>query len=163
MIVSLAARTRAAVRRHPFILTALRAGVLNHAAAARFLDLDGDPDAIAAALRRFGQSLPAFERTDRTVTVRMRRSRAAEFPLISIDGSDIDLEADETLILVTGDVEAVRLAPVLSRLAAEGIEVITALATRSVLAVTVANADGAAALKHIEDTVTSAPNVVLQR
>ena len=48
--MSLAAETRAAVRARPWLLEALRAGVVNYAAAAESLDVDGDTDSIATAL-----------------------------------------------------------------------------------------------------------------
>ncbi|OYR76268.1 hypothetical protein DJ71_18170, partial [Halorubrum sp. E3] len=74
--MSLAAETREAVRAHPFVRDALRAGLVNHSAAATWLaeraDLDGDPDAIAAALRRFREDLPAYETESRTASVTMR-------------------------------------------------------------------------------------------
>ena len=47
---SLAARTREAVRNEPFLHDALRAGVLNYTAVARYLEVDGEHDAIATAL-----------------------------------------------------------------------------------------------------------------
>jgi hypothetical protein len=55
---SLAARTREAVRARPFLHDALGAGVVNYTAAARALDVDGETDAIATALRRHAEELP---------------------------------------------------------------------------------------------------------
>ena len=49
--MTVAERTRAAVRAEPFVYEALRAGVLNYTAAARYLDV-GDESAVSAALRR---------------------------------------------------------------------------------------------------------------
>jgi len=45
--MSVAERTRAAVREEPFLHDALRAGVVNYRAAARYLDV-GDEDAVRA-------------------------------------------------------------------------------------------------------------------
>ncbi|MFB6068423.1 MAG: hypothetical protein ABEJ90_00670, partial [Halobacterium sp.] len=67
-----AAATRAAIDDHPFLRRALRAGVVNHAAAARFLDVDGDEDAVAAAVRRYGEELPDLETDARTAAVSMK-------------------------------------------------------------------------------------------
>lgn len=58
--MSLAAETRAAARAHPWLVTALRADIINYRAAASFLDLEGDIDSVARALRRFGDSLNNF-------------------------------------------------------------------------------------------------------
>lgn len=69
--MSLAAEAREAVREHPFLLSALRAGVVNHRAAAEFLELDGDPDAVATALRRFAETLPEYETESRDARVTM--------------------------------------------------------------------------------------------
>jgi hypothetical protein len=54
---SLAARTREAVRARPFLFDALRAGVVNYTAAARWLPVEGDTDAVATALRRYAEEL----------------------------------------------------------------------------------------------------------
>ncbi|MFW6382935.1 MAG: DUF7523 family protein, partial [Haloferacaceae archaeon] len=72
--MSLAEETRAAVRRRPFLLAALRAGVVNYTAAARWLDeaVDGDADSVATALRRFAESLPAYDADSRDARVTMR-------------------------------------------------------------------------------------------
>jgi len=75
--MSLAAETREAARARPFVLDALRAaGVLNHSAAAAWLadeaGLDGDPDAIATALRRFREELSDYATADRAASVSMR-------------------------------------------------------------------------------------------
>ncbi|MXR42041.1 hypothetical protein GRX01_11920 [Halobaculum sp. WSA2] len=55
--MTVAEETRAAVRERPFLYDALRAGVVNYAAAAATLDVDADPDAVATALRRFANDL----------------------------------------------------------------------------------------------------------
>ena len=61
--MTVAAETRRAVRENPFLRDALRAGVVNYTAAARFLDVGaGDEEAVAAALRRYEADLPAYER-----------------------------------------------------------------------------------------------------
>ncbi|MFT4958602.1 MAG: hypothetical protein ACI9EZ_001934, partial [Halobacteriales archaeon] len=55
--MSLAERTREAARARPFLVEGLRAKVVNYTAAARFLDVDGEVDAVATALRRYGEGL----------------------------------------------------------------------------------------------------------
>lgn len=70
--MSLAAETREAVRQRPFLLDALRAGVVNYTAAAEFLDLDGDAESIATALRRYAADLPAHATDARDTRVTMQ-------------------------------------------------------------------------------------------
>ena len=103
--MSLAAETRAAVRERPVLYDALRAGIVNYTAAAESLDLDGETDAIATALRRFAQSL-ATEAADADATptdstdadgadaptVRMRRGLdrvAAEELVVAVGGRGV--------------------------------------------------------------------------
>ncbi|MFC7137407.1 hypothetical protein ACFQRB_15140 [Halobaculum litoreum] len=57
--MTVAEETRAAVRERPFLYDALRAGVVNYAAAAATLDIDADPDAVATALRRHAAEIDA--------------------------------------------------------------------------------------------------------
>ena len=71
--MSVAERTRAAVYREPYLLDALRAGVVNYSAAARQLAVDGDEESIATALRRFAAELEPESDPDRRVSVRLRR------------------------------------------------------------------------------------------
>ncbi|PHQ44197.1 hypothetical protein DJ68_19800, partial [Halorubrum sp. C3] len=126
--MSLAAETREAVRAHPFVRDALRAGLVNHSAAATWLaeraDLNGDPDAIAAALRRFREDLPAYETESRTASVTMRSGvgvvddadDAADAGAGDSGADDADAllrvgdaavvdGGDRTAILATGDVD----------------------------------------------------------
>lgn len=70
--MSLAAETREAVRQRPFLLDALRAGVVNYTAAAEFLGLDGDAESIATALRRYAADLPAHATDARDTRVTMQ-------------------------------------------------------------------------------------------
>ncbi|MFW6000192.1 MAG: DUF7523 family protein, partial [Halorubrum sp.] len=97
--MSLAADTRAAVRARPFVFDALRAGLLNHSAAAAWLvetaDLGGDPDAVAAALRRFREDLPTYATASRRATVSMRSGVG-----IAAGGGAPDASADEPLLRV---------------------------------------------------------------
>ncbi|MFW6385426.1 MAG: DUF7523 family protein, partial [Halodesulfurarchaeum sp.] len=66
---SLAEETRTAVDEQPFVRMALRAGVLNIAAAARYLDVEGGSSSIATAIRRYGEDLPDLEPDEGTIRV----------------------------------------------------------------------------------------------
>ncbi|WP_449240083.1 DUF7523 family protein, partial [Candidatus Halobonum tyrrellensis] len=66
--MTVAEAARAAARERPFLFDALRAGVVNYAAAAETLvaaGVDADADAVATALRRYAADLdaadPAFD------------------------------------------------------------------------------------------------------
>ena len=69
--MTVAAEAREAVRERPFLETALRAGVVNYTAAARFLEV-GDEEAVAAALRRYAGELDDYRPPDRRASVSMR-------------------------------------------------------------------------------------------
>ncbi len=179
--MSLAADTREAVRERPFLLDALRAGVVNYAAAAAFLDLEGDRDAVAAALRRFAADMPAYETTDRDVTVRMRRGVDLVEDAAVADGTPSDdedaSEGDEepefvvtagerayvagggqmTAVLVEGDVDAAAMSAVLGRLRADDVFVDAAGLVDDRLVVVVPSREGAAALRLVEESLGAVP------
>lgn len=170
--MSLAEDTRAAVRRHPFLLAALRAGVVNYTAAARFLDdevgSDADRDAVATALRRFAESLPEYDTEDRDVRVSMKSGLGA----VSNDGEHetdaLFAVGDTTLapssgsttgILAEGDVDAAALGAVLGRLDAEGVGVLAAGVGGDALLVAVERRDGPDALRAVESAVAAVPTL----
>ncbi|WP_424014272.1 DUF7523 family protein [Halorubrum xinjiangense] len=174
--MSLAAETREAVRAHPFVRDALRAGLVNHSAAAAWLaeraDLDGDPDAIAAALRRFREDLPAYKTESRTASVTMRSGvgvvdDAGDGDAGPIDGdSDALLRVrdaavvdggDRTAILATGDVDTAALASALGRLAAADVGVEAAGVTGDALVCVVSRRDGASAVRVVEAALDAVP------
>lgn len=168
--MSLAEATREAVRGRPFLLAALRAGVLNYAAAAEHLDLDGGTEAVAAALRRFEADLPAYATERRDVRVRMERgvgrrdagggagAGAGADALVAVGGAAVVPDAGaETAVLATGDVDAAALGVVLGRLAAVGVEATAAGVAGDALAVVVGRRDGATALRTVEDALSSVP------
>ena len=119
--MTLAGETRAAVAAHPFLRRALRAGVVNHAAAARFLDVEGDEEAVAAAVRRYAEELPAFETGDARARVSMESGLSA-----TADGEDALLVVgdegfaadggDLTALVAAGDLDTRALAFALERL-----------------------------------------------
>lgn len=158
--MTIAAETRRAVRARPFLRDALRAGCVNYTAAARFLDL-GDEEAVAVALRRYAEDLPAYERPtpEGRVRVDMRSGLGPTTDpdeallqvadtLLAPDGGDL------TGITATGDgVDPRTLGHVLSRLDAEGVAVGAAGATDGVLLVAVNRRDGPDALRYVEDAL----------
>jgi hypothetical protein len=174
--MSLAAETREAVRARPFVRDALRAGLVNHSAAATWLaeraDLDGDPDAIAAALRRFREDLPAYETESRTASVTMRSgvglvddagdgdSDAGDGDsdaLLRVGDAAVVDGGDRTAILATGDVDAAALASALGRLAAADVDVAAAGVTGDALVCVVSRRDGASAVRVVEAALEAVP------
>jgi len=175
--MSLAAETREAARARPFVLDALRAGVLNHSAAAAWLadeaDLggDADTDAIAAALRRFREELPAYATAERAASVSMRSGvgmiegddrggadAETTDPLLRVGSAAVVSEGRETAVLATGDVDAGALAVALRRLAAVDVDVAAAGVAGDALVVVVGRRDGAAAVRTVEDALAAVPN-----
>lgn len=145
--MSVAERTRQAVRDRPFLQTALSAGVVNYSAAARWLPVEGDEESIATALRRYAAELDAPDREDRPVSVRLDRR------LEQVEGLS-DTEADErdgAAIVVSGDVGASALERVLGRLRTADIDVEAARVTSEALTVVVPRRAGADALRIAED------------
>jgi hypothetical protein len=158
--MTVAADTRRAVRATPFVRDALRAGICNYTAAARFLDV-GEEEAVAAALRRYAEDLAAYEPPTPEGRVRVNMQSG----LGPTDDPDAALlrvadtmlapgGGDLTGITATGDgVDPVTLAHVVARLDAEGVAVGAAGATDGVLVVTVNRRDGPDALRYVESAV----------
>ncbi|MFC7155041.1 hypothetical protein ACFQPA_06180 [Halomarina halobia] len=174
--MSLAAETRAAVRARPFLYDALRAGVVNYAAAARYLDV-GDEEAVTAALRRYAEELDDYEPPSGAASVAMRsglgavatgdggdedggggvdhgeRARTDAPPLLRVGESAYGPGGSLTGVLATGDVNATALAEALARLRAEGIAVEAAAVAGSALVVLVKRRDGPNAVRAVESVV----------
>jgi len=177
--MSLAAETREAVRARPFLRDALRAGVVNHSAAATWLaerdGLDGDPDAIAAALRRFREDLPEYETEERDASVSMRSGVAVvesgDTELGETGGGEAEPDAHllrvgdaavvdggrRTAVLATGEVDATALGAVLGRLAAADVDVAAAGVAGEALVCVVGRRDGATAVRVVEAALAAAP------
>ncbi|EMA65287.1 hypothetical protein C461_14363 [Halorubrum aidingense JCM 13560] len=171
--MSLAAETREAVRARPFVRDALRAGLLNHSAAAAWLaeeaDLDGDVDAIATALRRFREDLPDYATADRAASVSMRSGVGVvdgdgledapgdASPLLRVGGAVVASEGRDTAILATGEVDAAALGAVLRRLAAVDVAVTAAGVAGDALVAVVGRRDGATAVRVVEDALDAVP------
>ncbi len=162
--MSLAAETRRAVDRRPFLRTALRAGVVNYTAAARSLPVEGETDAIATALRRYADELPARETDSRDVRVRMesgvgRLEEGADRDdaLVTVGGAAVGpRDGDSTAVVATGEVDAAAAAAVLERLGVEGIAPDAAAVADGTLVVVVDRLEGATALRTVEDALENA-------
>jgi hypothetical protein len=159
--MSLAAATRDAVRERPFLYDALRAGVVNYTAAARTLGIDGEEEAIATALRRFAEELPADPPHDSDARVSMQsglgrvESPDAESAAVLTVGDAAFAEGAGSLtgIVATGDLSAAALSEVLGRLRATDVSVDAAGVTDDALVVVVRRRAGPDALRVVEATV----------
>lgn len=164
--MSVAERTRTAVRDHPFLYDALRAGVVNYTAAARFLDVDkrADAEAVAAALRRYASELEYRPpEGDARVTMESGFGVAAHGAGTGANAGDAllavgdtSLVADEgslSVVLATGDVGPETLRAVLGRCVAAGIDVDATGVAGNGLLVAVSRRDGPDTLQRVEDAV----------
>jgi len=159
--MSVASQTRKAVRAHPFLRAALRAGVVNYAAAARFLDV-GEEEAVTAALRRYAEDLPDYEPPvpgAGDARVRMQSGLGPttdpDEALLRVGDTMLAPDAgDLTAVTATGDGVGPRaLGHVLGRLDAAGVAVGAAGATDGLALVAVTRRDGPDALRIVEDAV----------
>ncbi|MFP8954972.1 hypothetical protein ACLI4Z_18745 [Natrialbaceae archaeon A-arb3/5] len=161
--MSLAAETRRAARDQPFLVAALRAGVVNYTAAARFLDVDGETDAVATALRRYAEELSDYETESRDVRVRMESgigpvSDDDAPPILSVGGTELGAgSGEQTAIIATGAVDATALAATIRTLSVAGIEPTTAGVADSTMVIVVDRLDGANALRAVERALGRVP------
>ncbi|WP_458189253.1 DUF7523 family protein [Haladaptatus sp. NG-WS-4] len=161
--MSLAAATRAAVRRRPFLATALRAGVVNYTAAARFLaeEVGDDTDAIATALNRFADEVPDYRTDARNARVAMQSGlgESDDDPLLVVGETGFSPDSGSlTAVVATGEVDAAALSHVLARLSTAEIDVVAAAIADS-LVVVVERRDGANAVRAVEDALDSVPEL----
>lgn len=152
--MSLAAEARMAVRKDPFLFDALRAGVVNYAALARDLDIDGEQDAISAALRRFAEELESPASVERSVRVRIEAGleRVESDPLISVD--DIGYASGNgelTGVIVIGDVDVGILERAIGLCRTHGLDVESAAVASDTLILVLDRRDGPQALRVLED------------
>lgn len=160
---SLAERARAAVDSRPFLRDALRAGVVNYAAAARTLDVDGEEDALATALRRYADELPDYEEDARRASVSMQsgigelEGGAGDDPLLSVNGTAYGDGGELTALVGTGDVDASVLSTVLHRLSADDVTPEAAGIAGDAFVVIVGRREGAKAIRAIEDALEHVP------
>jgi hypothetical protein len=161
--MTLAADTREAVRSHPFLHDALRAGVVNYSAAARFLDVDGETDAVVAALRRYAEDLLDYERPGSGPPVSMRSglgavdagTDAAEALVVVGDTALAPDAGSLTAIVATGEVDASDLRVALGRLETADVAVEAAAVGGDALLVVVGRRDGPDALRAVEDALSA--------
>ena len=150
--MTIAEQAREAARSHPFVYDALRAGVLNYTAAARFLDL-GDEEAVAAALRRYGEQLeydlPAGETR---VTMESGLGPTADDALLTVGETALGPNAGSlTGVLATGAVSLELFHRVIGRCVAASLPVHAAGFTEEALLVVVERRDGPEAIQLVED------------
>lgn len=163
--MSLAERAREAARERPFLLAGLRAGVINHRAAAEFLDLAGDPDAVATALRRFAETLPDYRTESRKAQVTMHSGvgvvaaepDVTEPTMVVGDTAIVPNAGDATAIVATGDVDTAVLRTALGRLAAADVDTLAAGVGGAALVIAVERRAGPSALRVIEDALSAVP------
>lgn len=155
--MSIAERTREAVREHPFLYEALQAGVVNYTAAAAFLDV-GDEDAVAAALRRYADDLAGEDDTssDGSVRVRMERGvgQSEHAGMLAVGGTGFAPDSGAlTAILATGAVTLTDAERVFGRCLVADIEVVAAGMAGDTLVLVVGRRDGPDALRLVEGEV----------
>ncbi len=157
--MSLAAATRDAVDAQPVVYAALEAAIANYTAVARYLDVDGDTEAVATALRRYASELEASasDAPDRTVRVQMQSGLEP-----GVDPAEALLVVGETAlgtgegrgthtaIIVTGDVDGSTLAVALAALFIQDIEPVAAAGTGDVVSLVVDRLEGANAVRAVE-------------
>lgn len=165
--MSVAERTRAAVAREPFLYDALRAGIVNYSAAARYLEVDGDEESIATALRRFAAELDAEAPGERRASVRLRRgvdvlstnettetaTSDNDDPLLAVGTTSMVDSGDLAAVYANGDVDATALEAILGRLRAADVEVAAAAVAADDLLIAVGRRSGPEALRIVESVL----------
>ncbi|MDR5656946.1 hypothetical protein RH831_07095 [Halodesulfurarchaeum sp. HSR-GB] len=146
---SIAAETRRAVDRTPYLRRALRAGVLNYTAAARELDVSAETEAVASALRRYAAELPALEPDTSRVSVRMERDTDER---VSVSGQSSAAESP-TAIRLRGDIDPGRFGNALWALSVSDVPVLGAGTVGETAVVLVPRGDGPTALRLVEDAL----------
>jgi hypothetical protein len=170
--MTLAARTREAATAHPFLVDALRAGVVNYAAAARFVDVDGEPEAVATALRRYAETLPEYAPSSPSVRVTMQRGlgRVGDDDTATHGGPDEALlrvndvgygptaDGERTAVLATGAVDAAFAVAALDRLALADVTVYAMAFDDEALVALVGRRAGADAIRAVEAAAAAVPD-----
>jgi hypothetical protein len=148
---SIAAETRRAVDRRPFLRRALRAGILNYTAAARELDLSGETEAVASALRRYAAELPPPEPQSGSVRVRMERGTDEQ---VTVAGQAPEADSP-TAIVLEGGLSAQRFANAVSALAAAEVPLLAAGTVGDRGTLLVPRGEGSTALRLVEAAVAA--------
>lgn len=147
---SIAAETRRAVDHTPFLRQALRAGIVNFTEAARQLDVPGETEAVASALRRYAAELPPLEANARNIRVRMERG--VDPNRVTVSGQS-PATADLTAIVLDGDIAPGLFGRVLSSFASTGVTVHGAGLIDKSGIVLVNRGEGSQALRLVEAVV----------
>lgn len=154
--MSLAEETRTAVHRRPYLLTALREGIVNYAAAARSLSLSEDTEAVATALRRYAEQLPPATTESRQTRVSMRTDmddlQEADLLNVTTQGKTLQTES-HTAVIVEGEVDAIVLEQSLAILHANQITVTAASVAGDQLVFVLDRRDAAHAIRLIEEVL----------
>lgn len=151
--MSLASQTRETVKNHPCIHEALRAGVINYSAAARFLPIAGDTEAIASALRRYEEQLASPTTQSRDVSISMHSSYPSEQAGFSEENpSDIDTET-VTWLCVSGNISPAFVGSLLLGCKSHEIPIHAVSANEGTAVICVPRSTGAAALRCIENVL----------
>lgn len=157
--MSLAAQTREAVRSRPFLFDALRAGVVNYAAAARMLDVSDDTDAVATALRRYAAELPDTDPCDGgdvRITMQSGFEETETEPVFRVGEQGYGIGTGRyTGIQVAGTVPPRAVGNTILLLAVNDIAIEALGMTQRHVLVIVARRDGAPALRFVERAFAS--------
>lgn len=154
--MSLAEETRTAVHRRPYLLTALREGIVNYAAAARTLGLSEDTEAVATALRRYAEQLPPATTESRHTRVSMRTNLddLQEADLLNLTTQTNTLQHDaHTGVIVEGDVDAIVLEQSLAILHANQIKISAAGVAGDQMVLILDRQDAAHAIRLVEEVL----------
>ena len=146
---SIAEATRRAVDSTPYLRQALRAGVLNYTAAARQLDVPGETEAVASALRRYADELPPTEAADGSVRVRMERGVSPD--RLAVSG--VTASGDLTAIVLEGETNTGLFGRVLSALVATEVPLRGGGFVEGIGIVLVPRGDGSTALRTVEAVI----------
>ncbi|WP_226010260.1 DUF7523 family protein [Halomicrobium salinisoli] len=155
--MTVAERTRAAARRNPFLVEALRAGAVNYAAAARFLDVDGETEAVVAALRRYAEELNEYEPPTTSAPVSMQSGFGEGDPedaMLVVGDLALVPDAGSLTALVARDgAGPAHLRAALGALDAADVEVEAAAVGGGTITAVVGRRDGPDALRILEETI----------
>lgn len=146
-MASIAAETRRAVDNTPYLRQSLRAGIVNFTEAARQLEVPGETEAVASALRRYAAELPPLEAETGTTRVRMERGVDADRVLVSGTAS---ATADLTAITLEGGISAGLFGRVLSAFESTNLAIQGAGMTDETAVVLVDRGEGSRALRLVE-------------
>lgn len=162
--MTVAEDAREAVRARPYLFDALRAGVVNYAAAAETLDIDAETDAVATALRRYAADLdPPSVAADARVTMHSGVAPAEGgdadgdgAALLGVGGATFAEDGGTlTAVVARGDVDARALEAALGCLRTADVAVEAAGVADGELVVVVGRRDGATAVRAVEAALAS--------